>query len=71
LTPCSGVGALGFMVVFILAFPLVIIDFIAVLLFYVIKKKPQGIAKVISYTALTIVGLMLFYSGIVVMSIYF
>jgi hypothetical protein len=66
----SGGGALGIIGAFILAFPLAIIDFIAVLLFMIIQK-PQGIVKFISYTALTIVGLMLFYASIAAIDIYF
>ena len=68
--PPSGGGSLGIIGVFILAFPLAIIDFIAVL-FYVIKQKPQGIALFLSIIVLTIAGLILFYSGIAVMDIYF
>jgi hypothetical protein len=69
--PTTDLGAsLAILVVSILAFPVALIDFIAVL-FYVIKKKPQGTAKVISYTALTIFGLILVYGGIRVYGIYF
>jgi hypothetical protein len=47
-----------------------IIDFVVIFV-YIITQKPEGIAETISHIALTIVGLMLFYSGIAVMSIYF
>ena len=56
--------------VYVFGFPLLIIDFIA-LLFFVIKQKPQGIFKVISYTALAVISWMLFHVGIAIVNIYF
>lgn len=44
----------------ILGLPLLVIDFIVVL-FYVIKQKPHGTVKLISYIILTVVSLMLIY----------
>jgi hypothetical protein len=69
LTSSSGGGSLGIIGAFIVGAPLVIIDFIAVL-FYVSIQKPQGIAKFISYTALTIVTFLLVYFGIAVVEIF-
>jgi hypothetical protein len=56
--------------VYVLAFPLLIIDFIAVL-FYVIKQHPQGIFKVISYAVLAVISWMLLHVGIANVNIYF
>jgi hypothetical protein len=60
-SPGSNIG-LGFIGVIFYAFIFFIIGFVLVLL-YVIKQNPQGIAKMISYTALTVISLMLLYFG--------
>ena len=54
-----GLEALGAV---IFGLPLLVIDFIVVL-FYVIKQKPHGIVKFISYIILTVVSLMLVFFG--------
>jgi hypothetical protein len=51
----AGLGGLAFLS---LGLPFAFITFVAVI-FYIRKQHPQGIAKVISYTTLTVVTLML------------
>ena len=55
----NSASELGFLGVYPYLFTLVIIDIIAVFS-YIRKQHPQGMAKVISYTALILIGVVLF-----------
>jgi hypothetical protein len=69
----QGVSAGGMVVVYVLiplGLLLAIIGFI-VALFFVIKRKPHGLAKIISYAFLTVISLMLVLLGIGVVNAYF
>jgi hypothetical protein len=66
-SPGLGLAAIG---VFIFAFPLVLIDFIAVIT-YIIKKRPQGIFKTITYTVFAVISWILLHVGIAIINIYF
>jgi hypothetical protein len=58
LVSSGGKADLGFIMVILYVFIFSIIDFVPVLL-YIITQNPQGIAKIISYTALTVISLAL------------
>jgi hypothetical protein len=60
-------SALG---VIFFSLPVAIIDFIAALI-YIVKQQPHGITKAISYITLTIVMLVLVYSGVTLMNTFF
>jgi hypothetical protein len=68
-TPVPTPGGIGAVIgLYLFGFPLIIIDFIAVI-FYIKKQHPQGIGKVISYTVLTVICLILafFVFGVILM----
>jgi hypothetical protein len=70
LTTCYGLCiGLGFLGVLPIIGILAIIDFIAVLS-YIITQRPQGMARDISYTALTPISLVLMYVAYVIFDIW-